>query len=190
MRIDAVLMTALACAASCAGAQEATIARELPFAAGGSVRITLRVGDVEIVGSDDEKIAVSWHPSTAQTVTVNLERTAEKEATLRLEGPSNKVHYRIQVPKRSGLAVGMHAGNLDIRGVSGNLDVHLLAGNVDIRLPDSSAVGNVSAAVVSGGLTAKPWKVDKGGLARFFETTGPGEFDLHAQVLAGQLTIR
>src|SRR6185369_8562690 len=113
MRIDAVLVTSLACAASCGGAQEAAIARELPFAAGGSVRIMLRVGDVEIVGSDDEKIAVSWRPSTAETVTVNLERTAEKEATLRVEGPSNKVRYRIEVPKRSGLAVGMHAGNID-----------------------------------------------------------------------------
>ena len=66
----------------------------------------------------------------------------------------------------------------------------LLAGNVDIRLPDASAIGTVSAAVVSGGLTAKPWKVDKGGIVRTFERTGPGEFDLHAQVLAGQLTIR
>src|SRR4029078_6649198 len=122
MRIAAVLMTVLACAASCAGAQEAAIARELPFAAGVSVRIMLRVGDVEIIGSDDEKISVSWQPSTAQTVTVNLERTAEKEATLRVEGPSNKVRYRIAVPRRCGLAVGMHAGNLDIRGVSGNLD--------------------------------------------------------------------
>jgi hypothetical protein len=48
----------------------------------------------------------------------------------------------------------------------------------------------VSASVTAGGLTAAPWHADTGGLWRSFTANGDGEFDLHARLLAGQLTIR
>jgi hypothetical protein len=84
----------------------------------------------------------------------------------------------------------MRAGNLDIREVSGSMDIGVLAGNLDISLPDPASVRHVDASVTTGGLTAKPWKVDKGGIGRSYEREGAGEFDLRARVLAGQLTIR
>jgi hypothetical protein len=48
----------------------------------------------------------------------------------------------------------------------------------------------VRGSVTSGGLSAKPWSVDKGGLFRSFEVTGEGSRALKAEVLAGQLEIR
>ncbi len=165
----------------------------LTFAQGGTIRVTLKTGAVEIVGTSDDKIRVSWQSAPSEQgkrVRIDLQQASAKEAEVEVDGPGNHTQYRIEVPRRSNLVVSMQAGDLGVRGVLGNLSANLLAGNLDLRIAGPNDYRAVSGSVTTGGLTAKPWYVDKGGLFRSFETSGTGEFEIKAHVLAGQLTIR
>jgi hypothetical protein len=150
-------------------------------------------GDMEVVGVAEERITVSWRskaPRDERKVSVNLQRPGAKEATLSVDGPGDRVHYRIEVPRQSNLTIEMNAGELQISGIAGNLDVEMLAGEMDLRVADPSRYRNVHAAVVAGEITARPWQVDVSGVSRSFKATGDGEYDLRAKLLAGQVTIR
>ncbi|HEV3239710.1 MAG TPA: hypothetical protein VG429_04860 [Casimicrobiaceae bacterium] len=163
------------------------------FAAGGTIRMSLNVGTMEVVGVHDDRITVSWHsrlPEDASGVSVKLQRADGRDATVMVDGPGNRVHYRIEVPQQSSVVIHMRAGDLDVHGILGSVAADLLAGNMDLRVEEPRHYRTVSASVTAGGLTAAPWHADTGGLWRSFTASGDGEFDLHARLLAGQLTIR
>jgi hypothetical protein len=165
----------------------------LTFAGGGTIRMTFNVGTFEVVGAADEKITVSWHSASREResrVKVSLRQSSAKEALLEVDGPRGDVHYRIEVPRQSSVILSMRAGDLGVRGVRGSLHANLLAGNLELRVAEPRDYRTVRASVTTGGLTAKPWQVDTGGLWRSFEASGTGEFEIEAHVLAGQLTIR
>jgi hypothetical protein len=84
----------------------------------------------------------------------------------------------------------MQAGELDIHGLRGDVDADLLAGELDLRVAEPSRYRRVRASVTFGELTAKPWHFDTSGVGRSFATSGSGEYELRARVLAGQLTLR
>jgi hypothetical protein len=165
----------------------------LTFAGGGTIRMTLHVGKFEVVGAADEKITVSWRSASPEhegRVKVNLRQLSGKEAMLAVDGPGNDVHYRIEVPRQSNVVLSMRAGDLEVRGVRGSMNADLLAGNLELGVAEPRDYRTVRASVTSGGLSAKPWQVDTGGLWRSFEANGAGKFEIKAHVLAGQLTIR
>lgn len=165
----------------------------LPFKPGGTIRLSLPSGAVEIVGTGDEEITVSWR-STRELdgkVKVDLrEESGGKEAVVAVDGPSNHIRYRIEVPRQSSVVMRMNAGDCSVRGIQGNVTASLLAGNLDLRIGEPSAYRSVRGSVTSGGLVAKPWGINKGGLFRSFEGTGAGAYEIKAEVLAGQLVIR
>jgi hypothetical protein len=165
----------------------------MSFAAGGTIRMKLNVGDVEVVGAQHETITVSWHARDAddeRDVSVKLLGSGTKDARLVLDGPGNHVQYRIEVPQRSNVSLDMNAGDLSVRGILGNLEAELLAGEIDLRVADPAKYRSVSAAVTVGEIDAPPWKVNLEGLGRSFRVTADGEYDLRARLLAGQITIR
>jgi hypothetical protein len=159
-----------------------------------AIRMNLNAGTIQIVGVADDKITVSWHstsPEDERDVNVKLSRSEDgKDATVVLDGPGNRMHYRIEVPQQSDVVIHMRAGDLDVRGILGSVDADLLAGNMDLHIADPRHYHTVAASVTAGGLTARPWRADTGGLLRSFTASGDGEYDLRARVLAGQLTIR
>lgn len=162
--------------------------------ADGTIRMNLNAGTIQIVGVADDKITVSWHsrsPEDERDVSVKLKRSEDgKDAAVVLDGPGNRMHYRIGVPQQSNVVIHMRAGNLDVRGILGSVDADLLAGNMDLRVADPRHYHTVAASVTAGGLTARPWRADTGGLWRSFTASGDGDYDLRARLLAGQLTIR
>ena len=163
------------------------------FEAGGTIRMNLHVGDMEIVGALGDRITVSWHssrPEDESRVSVKIQRSGRNDATVVVDGPGNRVKYRIEVPRQSNVAIHMQAGNLDVRGVLGSVDADLLAGNMDLRVADPQHYRIVRASVTAGDLAAQPWHADTSGLWRSFKATGKGDYDLRARLLAGQLTIR
>jgi hypothetical protein len=163
------------------------------FAAGGTIRMDLNVGTMEVVGAHVDRITVSWHsrlPEDESRVSVKIQRSGTNEATVVVDGPGNRVKYRIEVPQQSNVAIHMRAGDLDVHGILGSLDADLLAGNMDLRVADPKRYRTVSASVTAGEITAQPWHTDTGGLWRSFRATGNGDYDLRARVLAGELTIR
>ena len=165
----------------------------MTFAAGGTIRMKLHQGTIEIVGVQEDKITVSWHsrvPKEERDVSVRLQRSAANEATMVVDGPGNRMRYRIEVPQQSDVAIDMQAGELQVHGILGNLDVELMAGEMDLRVADPKRYRHLSAAVTFGELNAQPWHADSSGVWRSFKATGDGEYDLRARLLAGQLTIR
>jgi hypothetical protein len=176
-------------------AEEGANPTTMAFAAGGAIRLKLNTGDMEIVGVDANQITVSWRSdrgddSEAGRVKVRLRRLAEKEASVLVDGPGDRVRYRIEIPRRSDVAIHMHAGELKVRGIAGSMDVDLLAGEMELRLGDPRRYRKVAASVTAGELDAKPWQTDKAGLWRSFKLDGEGDYDLRARLIAGQLTIR
>jgi len=165
----------------------------MDFAAGGMVRMKLNTGDMEVIGADADRISVSWSATDGGDegkVKAKLQRPAEKEATVLVDGPGNHMHYRIEVPRRSDVVIHMRAGELTVRGIKGSVDADLLAGDMDLRLPEPDRFRSVDLSVTAGAIDAKPWQVDKAGLWRSSKAIGNGDYDLRARLIAGQLTIR
>jgi hypothetical protein len=191
----AAVLLALVCFAACAASAKAEPAANptsLSFAAGGTIRMKLHRGTIEIVGVPENKITVSWRssvPKEERDVSVNLQSSSASEATLVLEGPSERMRYRIEVPQRSDVGIDMQAGELKVRGIQGSMDIELLAGEMDLRLPEPKHYRKVSAAVTFGELDAQPWGANTSGVWRSFKATGDGSYDLRAQLLAGELRI-
>lgn len=161
--------------------------------AGGTIRMNLNVGTMEVVGAQSDRITVSWHsrlPEDESRVSVKIRRSGGNDATVVVDGPGNRVKYRIEVPDQSNVAIHMRAGDLDVHGVLGSVDADLLAGDMNLRVSDPQHYRTVSASVTAGDLTVQPWHTQTSGLWRSFRATGNGDYNLRARVLAGQLTIR
>jgi hypothetical protein len=166
----------------------------IDFAAGGVIRMQLNSGDMEIVGTSSDRITVSWRSSRAsdeRKVSIDLERRKTDEATLMVDGPSDRVRYRIEVPSRSDLKIDMDAGDLQIQGVVGSVRVQLLAGDLELRVGDPGLYREVRASVTAGSIDARPWQVEKDGLFRSLRiSNSDGKYDLAVSLLAGQITLR
>jgi hypothetical protein len=162
---------------------------EAKFASNGQVRMHLCPSGVSLIGRDDGVLRVSYHP-TNENVRVRLQ-TSGSEAELRVtECPHNNFQLIVEVPKSSGLHVRMFAGQLDVRGMTGDKDVELSFGQLTIEVGEPDDYSHVDASVSSGELDAAAFNVNKGGLFRSFDHTGPGKYRLHAHVGAGQLDLR
>jgi hypothetical protein len=144
---------------------------------------------IEIVGTDDTAVRVSYHPERDR-VRVRLQISGDR-ADLRLTGcPHNNFQARIEIPKSSALYVRMFAGQLDVRDVTGDKDVELSFGQLNVDVGKTEQYARVDASVNSGQLEASAFAVSKGGLFRSFDQKGPGRYRVHAHVGAGQLELR
>lgn len=179
----------------CAVAGEPTAnPTSMSFSAGGTIRMELNEGDMEIVGTPGDRITISWRSSRSEDerrVKASIKSAGPGQAALVVDGPGDRVRYRIEVPARSDLKIEMNAGDLNIHGVTGSVNVELLAGDLDLRVLDPSRYRSVRASVTAGSISAKPWQIESDGLWRSFRaTTDSGDYDLRVKLLAGQLTLR
>ena len=113
------------------------------FAAGGTIHINLNIGTMEVVGVQDDRITVSWHsksPEDETRVSATLRRSSGKGATVVVDGPGNRVHYRIEVPQQSNVTIHMRAGELDVHGILGSVEADLLAGEYGYTYRGASAL--------------------------------------------------
>ena len=162
---------------------------EAKFAPGGRVRLQLCSSGVQLEGSSDDAVRVSYHPGD-NDVKVRLQIFGD-QADLRVtDCPSNNFKMTIEVPKSSDLYVRMFAGDMEISGISGDKDVRLRAGELSMEIGAPADCALVSASVTSGSLTATAFDVAKGGLFRSFEWTGPGKYRVRAHVGTGDLQLR
>jgi len=163
--------------------------KDAAFASGGYVNMNLSAGDAEVIGTDEEKITVTYDTEGRdKKVTVDLS-IAGKNAQVRVDGPNNQFHYQIYIPRRSNIRIRMSAGALEVRDIRGEKDVELRAGDLTIKIGDPRDYGPVHASVTMGGLDAAPFNKSKGGMGRSFKLQGDGSYRLHAHVFTGQLTL-
>ena len=162
---------------------------EAKFVSGGRIRMDLCSSGIEIVGTDNSQVRVSYHPER-DSVRVRLQISGDR-ADLRLTGCShNNFQARIEIPKSSALYVRMLAEQLDVREVTGDKDVELSFGQLNLDVGKTEQYARVDASVNSGQIEASAFDVSKGGLFRSFDQRGPGKYRLHAHVGAGQLDLR
>jgi len=162
---------------------------EAKFPAGGQIRMDLCPGGIELVGTDDQVVRVSYHPER-DDVRVRINASGDR-GDLKLSGcPHNNFKVRIEIPKSTGLYVRMMAGQLDVQDITGDKDVELHFGQLNLDVGKPEQYGHVDASVNSGQLEAGAFNVSKGGLFRSFDQTGPGKYRLHAHVGAGQVELR
>jgi len=193
-----VLMAGLVLWPALVSAQDAKIEEigkspvEVKFSAGGQLHMDLCSSGIELKGTDEDVLRVSFWPQGERTsdVRVRLE-TRGGRGDIKVVGcPHNNFQMKIEVPKASNLYVRMFAGELEIRGISGDKDVQLHAGQLTMEIGEASDYAHVDASVNSGELDARAFDVEKGGLFRSFERSGPGKYRLHAHVGAGELDLR
>lgn len=159
---------------------------EARFVSTGRIRMELCPGGIELIGTDDPVLRVSYLSGEAR---VSIDVSGD-HADLRLTGcPHSNFRARIELPKSSALHVRMFAGQLDVREVTGDKNIELSFGQLNIDARKSEDYASVDASVNSGAIDASPFNVHKGGLFRSFDQTGPGKYRLHAHVGAGQIDL-
>ena len=162
---------------------------EAKFVSGGRIRMSLCSSGIEIVGTDDSALRVSYHPER-DSVRVRMQISGDR-ADLRLTGcPHNNFQARIEIPRSSDLYVRMLAGQLDVMDVTGDKDIELSFGQLNVDVGKTEQYARVDASVNTGEINAAAFNVDKGGLFRSFSQKGPGKYRVHTHVGAGEVDLR
>ena len=186
--IVAALLAPVMQAQSSAGARV-----EKAFPANGRISMRLEAGAYQIRPSADPVIRVTWKSDSYEgkdkvKATVEVEGTT---ARIRVQDtPHNNFNATIEVPRQSDLFIRLTAGDLIVGDISGNKDIESRAGDLIIEVPEPNEYRSVDASSWAGDLNASAFQVSKGGLFRSFEWHGPGQFKLHAHLLAGDLVLR
>jgi hypothetical protein len=162
---------------------------EAKFASGGRVRMDLCSSGIDLIGTDQSRLRVSYHPDRGD-VKVRIHVSGERADLQITNCPRNDFRATIEVPKSSALYVRMFAGELNVRDITGDKDVVLHFGQLTMDIGKPEDYARVNASVNSGQLDISPFSVSKGGLFRSFDQTGPGKYRVYAHVGAGQLELR
>jgi hypothetical protein len=162
---------------------------EAKFVSGGEVRMDLCSSGIEVIGTDEARLRVSYHPERSD-VKVRIRVSGERADLTITNCPRNNFRASIEVPKSSALYVRMFAGELNVRDISGDKDVVLHFGQLTMDIGEPDDYARVDASVNSGQLDISPLRVSKGGLFRSFDQSGPGKYRVYAHVGAGQLQLR
>jgi hypothetical protein len=165
---------------------------EAPLPARVTLRLYVRSGDVDIVGSEDNKISVDVSGRNAEKIEdlKHVLKLLDGSAEFHLSGgPRNDFHITIHLPKSCDLYLRVPAGDVSVEGISGNKDIELHAGDLSIHVGNPNEYSHVDASVNAGDLNASPFGESHGGLFRSFKKSGSGKYNLHAHVGAGDLTL-
>jgi hypothetical protein len=164
------------------------------FAAGGKLRLSVRSGEIEVVGTREPKISVdlsgwSAHGEKAKKCKVRFRKTGRDGELKITGGPTNELTITIRVPSETNLYARIPFGDVEIQNVRGSKDVELHAGDLRIDVGDPKDYGSVDASVIAGDLDGGPFEEYHDGLFRSFHTEGGGRYRLHVHVGAGDLTL-
>ncbi|HVN17563.1 MAG TPA: hypothetical protein VMU05_02295 [Dongiaceae bacterium] len=162
---------------------------EAKFVSGGRIRMDLCSSGVQIIGTDNPELRVSYHPER-DSVRVRLRISGDRADLVVTGCTHNNFEVRIEVPKASALYFRMMAGQLDVEDVTGDKDIEVSFGQLNVDVGKTEQYARVDASVNSGQINASAFSVDKGGLFRSFDQRGPGKYRLHAHVGAGQVDLR
>src|ERR1700683_264274 len=108
---------------------------EAKFVSGGSIRMDLCPGEINLVGKDENAVRVSYNGrAIADDLKVRL-KVSGNHADLNVRGcPHNQFEMTIEVPKTSNLYVRMFAGEMNVRDITGDKDVELHAGQLTMGI--------------------------------------------------------
>jgi len=155
---------------------------ETQFAPGGRIQLDVRSGEVQISGSDSDKISIHYEGR-------NGNETSDMDVYCS-GGPRNGFQIWIEIPKETGLHVRMPFGELDIENVHGSKDVEIHAGQLTMEIGDPSDYARIDASVLTGELNLPTLGISKGGLFRSYKKDGHGRYKLYAHVGSGEIDLQ
>ena len=166
--------------------------RQIPFVAGGRVNIELEAGGYRIKPSTDANLRVTWEGGSLERsdVKVDLDAHGNTAKITVSNTPHHNFRATIEVPAKTHLQVRLTAGDLRVAGITGDKDIESNAGNVIIEVNDANEYARAEASVLAGDLSAPAFHINKGGLFRSFDWSGPGMYTLRVHLLAGDLVLR
>lgn len=160
------------------------------YASGGTVRIDLSHGNVELIGRAGGTVVARCTEGCEAALHLSPDGDARiwtDTPAGRSFGPGPK--YVIEVPETSDVSIHLNAGNLDMGGIKGSKDIVLNAGNAKLDVGRAEDYGRVEIRVTAGTLAAGPWSAYSAGLVQNVNRTGQGKYTFHAIVNAGNLVI-
>jgi hypothetical protein len=166
---------------------------KMPFRQASELRLDLRAGDIDIIGSDEAIVQVDCElkeHARAKDISIAFDDNG-KYGSLRIRGgPNSDVRLRIRVPRESNLILRCTAGDVDITGIRGNKDVSLRAGDLTIQVGNPEDYAFAEASVTAGDVNARAFGVHKGGLFRTFRRqNSAGKYRLRASLWAGDIKL-
>ena len=163
------------------------------FAAGGSIRMRLESGGYTIRPSDSPNIVVTYQANSEydlRKVKVEIKPGISTADVYVRDTPNGNFKAVIEVPRHSNLRVRLTAGQLTVEAVEGDKDLEINAGQLQVDVPRPEDYGHRDASVLTGSIQAPAFGINKGGLFRSFDQSGPGKLRLHAHVMTGEIDLR
>jgi hypothetical protein len=159
---------------------------EKVFVSSGRIEMHLEGGDYEVKPSATNRIRVTLSGNIGNArVVLNTNGThADLSVT---DTPHNNFHAVIEVPVVADLHIRLTAGNLVTGAIQGNKDIESHAGNAEITVGDPKGYAKVDASVSAGNIDANIFGSSTGGLFRSVKWSGPGRYQIHAHLGAGNL---
>ena len=188
-RVVIILAVFVAIGATAILAWAQTNPTEKAFVSGGRIDMQLEGGDYEVrsTAGNNIRVTLSGNAGNAK-VAVNTNGThADIQVT---DTPHNNFHATIEVPATSDIRIRLTAGNLTTGAIRGSKDIESRAGTMEITVGDPNDYFKADGSVRVGNLDAAPFDTSKGGFFRSFKWSGHGKYQFHAQVGAGNLTLR
>jgi hypothetical protein len=166
------------------------------FAAGGSLRVYVRAGDLKIIkGSDPRHIVLRYAAKSAddgETASGRVKTRFDVEGSqteIDLEARNGvNLDVEVQMPSPADLRVRMVAGDLKVEGVEGNLDIEDHVGEITIKPGPEKKYDLIDASTRIGDLEGLPGPVH-GWLGKSGKTLGGGQYRLHAHVGIGDVHL-
>jgi len=200
MRVLYLLSAAVLFSFAIAGVAQSTTCDQAlvaPLHSKSVLSIDSRPAGLQIVGTDDASIHVSCQSregdlDNARHIRLRFSRNAIG-GKLAIEGKhmrhGNGVQIRIEIPKKTSLAVRMFAGEVKVEQVSGDKDIQIGAGQITISNHNWD-YRSVDASVSIGQVNAPMYNANKGGFFRSVsESSRSGDFRLRAHVTTGQIDL-
>lgn len=159
-------------------------------AAGGNVSMTLRAGDIDVVGTKNSVIRVTCDLS--DRVDASKVKISFAAGRLRVQGgPNNGVKYRVELPEKTSVLIRATAGDMHVTGLIGDKDIELNAGDLIVEVGDPKLYKVAEGKVMAGNISARPFGSQKDGLFRSFrKDSSSGQYRLRAELMAGDLTLK
>ena len=192
MKSRAIVLAVLAAGLwTVAGPQAQTKASttDKAFVSGGKVEMQLEAGNYAVRAAADNhiRVALNGNPGNARA---DLTISGTHASLSIKDTPRSNFQATIEVPKATDLVVRLSAGDLIIAPIVGNKDISSTAGNVEIGVGPRDDYSSVDASVKVGDINAGAFGGSKSGLFPHFTWSGHGKYTLHANLGAGNLTLR
>ena len=143
-----------------------------------AIRITCKAGDNDQY--DPGRILLRFSPSSnGGKLTIQGRHLSH----------GDNLQVKIEVPRKTNLAIRMAAGEVKVNEVAGDKDVYLYAGQITITDHDWN-YRRVNASVSIGEVRAPMYDAEKGGFFRSItKNSRDGEYQLHAHVTTGEIDL-